>query len=149
VARWRVAYTASGNTLAAAVVDDRSAVIEHKLYWAPVRSKAEGDYLTAILNAPTLSEFVRPFQSVGAFGARDFDKYLWHAPIPAFNASDPSHSALVELAARARKVAHALNFSAGTGFQAARGRIRRELDAGGISDELDAAVATLLAGNDA
>jgi len=48
----RVVYTASGTYLAAARVVDRSAVIEHKLYWASCESQEAALYLVAILNAP-------------------------------------------------------------------------------------------------
>lgn len=71
IAPWRVAYTASGNTLAAAVIQDHLGIIEHKLYWARAETKEEADYLAAILNAPALNKLVKPYQSVGAFGPRD------------------------------------------------------------------------------
>ena len=73
-------------------------MIEHKLYWARAETQPEAQYLAAILNAPVLSELVRPYQSVGAFGARDFDKYVWRAPVPTFDAHYPLHARLVALA---------------------------------------------------
>ncbi len=77
IAPWRVVYTASGNTLAAAIINDHLGIVEYKLYWAAVKSKEEAQYLTAILNTPILDRLVKPYQSTGAFGPRDFDKYLW------------------------------------------------------------------------
>ncbi len=91
VAPWPVVYTASGSTLAAAVIQDHAGVIEHKLYWARAETLDEARYLVAVLNAPVLSELVRPYQSVGAFGARDFDKYVWRSPIPSFDTHHPLH----------------------------------------------------------
>lgn len=38
----RLAYSASGMHVAAAIVDDPTAVIEHKLYWAPIATREEG-----------------------------------------------------------------------------------------------------------
>jgi len=52
IAHWRVAYTASGNTLAAVVIQDHLGVVEHSLYWAPAATREEAQYLAAILNAP-------------------------------------------------------------------------------------------------
>jgi SAM-dependent methyltransferase len=145
IAPWRVVYTASGNTLAAAVIKEHVGVIEHKLYWAPAQSREEATYLAAILNAPSLSDFVRPFQSVGAFGARDFDKYVWKAPIPSFDPKATLHARLAALATEAGEIASNVELPEGVGFQAARRLIREELAAGGISAMLDNAVAELLA----
>ncbi len=147
VAPWRVVYTASGNTLAAAVIQDHAGVIEHKLYWARAETRAEAQYLVAILNAPVLSQLARPYQSIGAFGARDFDKYVWQAAIPLFDPKQRLHSRLVELATQAQEVAEDVDLPQGAGFQAARGLIRKELVAAGISAMLDSAAAELLATN--
>jgi hypothetical protein len=146
VAPWRVAYTASGNTLAAAVIQDHSGVIEHKLYWAPAKTRVEAQYLAAILNAPVLSELVRPYQSVGAFGARDFDKYVWRSPIPMFDAENPIHARLAALAGDSEAIAEGVELPAYGGFQAARRQIRAALTEAGLAQRLDKAVAELLAG---
>ena len=49
----RIIYAASGTNPAACILRGSSAVIEHKLYWAPVSSEDEAAYLTAILNSET------------------------------------------------------------------------------------------------
>ena len=144
IARWRVVYTASGNTLAAAAVQDHLGVVEHKLYWAPAATREEARYLTAILNAPALNTLVRPYQSVGAFGPRDFDKYVWQSPIPAFDPSNPLHRELVEIATHAELVAGGVELHGNESFQAARRLIRQELAAAGIAAALDEAVDQLL-----
>ena len=146
IAPYRVAYTASGNTLAAAVLQDQAGVIEHKLYWARAETRAEAQYLVAILNAPVLSELVRPYQSVGAFGARDFDKYVWRMPIPTFDAQQPLHGRLVALAGEAEAVAETVAFPPDVGFQKARRRVREALAEAGVVQTLDEVVAELLAG---
>jgi hypothetical protein len=143
IASHRVVYTKAGTTLAAAVINDDLGIIDHKLYWAPVTSVEEGQYLCAILNSPGLSHRVKPFQSVGAFGTRDFDKYVWMLPIPIYDSADSRHQHLVELAAQAKRVA-ATTARTGKGFQADRKAIRRDLVENGVAARLDAAVTELL-----
>ena len=141
---YRVAYTASGNTLAASVIEDSAGVIEHKLYWAPVQTREEANYLAAILNAPALTKLVRPFQSVGAFGPRDFDKYVWQAPIPLFDRDSDLHKNLAELGAQAAQVARGGDVPVGERFQATRGRIRETLKRAGLDKALSAALESLI-----
>ena len=140
----RVVYTKAGNSLAAAVVRDRDAVIDHMLYWARAESHAEAQYLTAVLNAPVLNELVRPYQSVGAFGPRHFDKYVWQAPIPTFDAEQPLHKRLVALADEGETVAESVSLPPDIGFQKARRQIREALTEAGIAQTLDEVVAKLL-----
>ncbi|GAB3840025.1 hypothetical protein GCM10029963_07960 [Micromonospora andamanensis] len=51
----RLAYSASGMHVAAAIVDDPAAIIEHALYYCAIDSRAEGHYLSAVLNSPALT----------------------------------------------------------------------------------------------
>jgi SAM-dependent methyltransferase len=140
----RVMYSKSGNTLAAAVLTNPRAVIDHKLYWAAASSLDEARYLAALLNAPILTELVRPYQSVGAFGPRDFDKYVWYVPVPEYNAENDEHRRLVELADRAERVAASVELPERMGFQAARRLIREALRADGVATEIDGAVSALV-----
>jgi hypothetical protein len=119
-------------------------VVDHTLFWASGATLAEAQYLVALLNAPVLTQLVRPFQAVGAFGPRDFDKYVWQSPIPQFDPDNPMHQRLVQLEGSSRGVAEAVEIRDSVGFQAARRTIRKALDAAGISRELDTAVAGLL-----
>jgi SAM-dependent methyltransferase len=144
IAPWRVAYTASGNTLAAAMIRDHLGIIEHKLYWARTETRDEAQYLTAILNAPALSQLVRPFQSVGAFGPRDFDKYVWQSPIPLFDPDNALHAHVVSLAEQGTAVAEAVELKLREPFQTSRRRIRTALADASIGDALDEAVRRLL-----
>jgi hypothetical protein len=143
IAPLRVVYTGSGNWLAAALISDRAAVIEHKLYWAPVRTVAEARYLTAVLNAPSLNEIVRPLMSRGAFGPRDFDKYMWTAPIPEYSSTDPAHQTLVGLAVEAESASAEVPVD-GHGFQKIRSLIRAQLATTGIAGRLDHALSAIL-----
>jgi SAM-dependent methyltransferase len=145
IAPVRVVYTKSGNTLAAAVVMDPTAVVENSLYWAAVPSVSEARYLAAVLNAPVFTTIVEPYQSRGAFGPRHFDKYVWLPPTPVFDGAKPSHRHLAELAERAEEIAAGVECEGG--FQAARRRVRQALKDAGIADELDAAVGALLGWN--
>lgn len=50
VAPIRVVYSKAGNHLAAAIVQDGLGVIDHSLYWVPVATLQEAQYLVAVLN---------------------------------------------------------------------------------------------------
>jgi SAM-dependent methyltransferase len=139
----RVVYSKAGIRLAAAVVRDDRAVIDHKLYWATAASIDEARYLIAILNTAELTERVRPYQASGEFGPRDFDKYVFHVPIPLFDPVDDAHIALVDLAERAETVAAGLDVE-GLWFTRARQLVRSALDADGVGGDLEEAVQTLL-----
>lgn len=144
LARYRVIYSASGNTLTAAQLSGSPEIIEHALYWLPARSADEARYLTAILNAPITTEAVSSYQSQGLFGARHFDTYVWMLPIPTFDEANELHQQLVELARRSEETAAACDVE-GMGFQKARKVVRSALAEAGLVDELNAAVESLLA----
>ncbi len=117
--------------------------LDHKLYWMPVRNIDEARYLTALLNSPSLTEAVSVYQSRGLFGARDFDKYVWRLPIPVYEAANPLHAQLTELAEQAEIIAGDVNLD-GVGFQKARQLIRSALDAAGITSAIDSVVVQIL-----
>lgn len=123
IPKTRVVYSSSGTTLTAAVLDDHQSIIEHKLYWAPVSTRQEGQYLSSILNSSALLARVRPLQAVGLFGPRDFDKHIFDVPIPLFDATVDTGKLK---------------------FQGARKRIRQALDAAGITAKIDEAVQELI-----
>jgi SAM-dependent methyltransferase len=139
----RVVYSASGMYLAAAILDNPSAVIEHKLYWAAVESLDEARYLVAVLNSGTLLRIVQPLQARGEHNPRDFDKYVWRAPIPLYDASSALHRDLVEFAVEAEQVAQAVDLPQQS-FQALRRRVRGALDEHGLTAREDQLVADLL-----
>lgn len=139
----RVVYSASGNSIAAARLDNPMTAIEHALYWLPARNESEAQYLVAILNAPVLTEAVSAFQSRGLFGGRHFDTYIWNLPIPTFDAEKDLHDELVQLSVAAEAIVASLDL-AGLGFQKARKVVRTELADNGIIAKLDKAVSTLL-----
>jgi hypothetical protein len=97
-----------------------------------------------VLNAPILTELVRPYQSVGAFGPRDFHKYVWYVSVPEFDQGDADHQRLVHLAERAENVATSVELSERMGFQAARRLIREALLTEGVIAQIDVAVSALV-----
>ncbi len=144
IATHRVVYSKSGNTLAAARLEDSDAVIDHQLYWAPVKSAAEARYLVAILNSATLLDRVRPLQARGLLGARHFDKYVFFVPFATFDATDPDHTLIAELAGDAERVAAQVDITAVTRFTISRSMIRSELARSGLAGRLEAAVGRVL-----
>ncbi len=103
-----VLYNGSGTHLAAVVVPPRAPppVIDAKVYWMATQSAEEAAYLAAVLNAARVDRLVKPFQSVGQQGERDFHKKVLELPIPAFCARDPLHRRISVLGARcARRAA--------------------------------------------
>jgi SAM-dependent methyltransferase len=144
VAGVRVIYAASGMYMAAAVITDESAFIEHKLYWGSVDSSDEARFLIAILNSTVLTHAVRPLQGRGEHNPRDFDKYIWQLPIPRYDARDSAHRWLVALAERAEQVASGVPLSR-LRFEALRRRVRLALEEDGVAADIDAIVKTLLA----
>lgn len=140
IAPWRVVYTASGTTLAAAVVHDDRAVVEHNLYWAAVQSPEEARYLAAVLNAPELTARVRPLQARGAFGPRHFDKYVWAAPVPRFNADNAAHRHLAALGQACEEAAATVLLPPDALAAQARRAIRQALERQGLFAALDEAL---------
>ena len=140
-----VVYTKAGNVLTAGRLGERELyVIDHKLYWVSVHSIVEGRFLVGILNSTTLLERVRPLQTQGLFGPRDFDKHIFDAGIPVFDPSRDRHLALAELVARAEGVAADVEVAPGERFQNVRKRIRLALQKEGITRDIDGLVDAIL-----
>jgi len=139
----RVVYTKAANTLAAALIEDPSTIIDHKLYWATASSRAEGLYLTAVLNSNVVIERVRPLQAQGLFGGRDIDKNVWELPIPSYDSGNAAHAALVALAEEAGEWAAQLDLSHDKDFKRARTVVRDALQP--VTARIDEVVEALLA----
>ena len=93
---YRIAYTQSGRPTAA-LITDRKAILDRKLYQVTCRDLDEANYLLAIINSSALEMAVRDFMTKGRYGARDLEKHLWKLPIPEFDASDCKHAELSDL----------------------------------------------------
>ena len=140
----RVVYAKSGKHLAAAVVEQRDAFIDHKLYWAAVESYAEAFYLAGLLNSEAIRTKIAALQSRGRWGARDFDKLVFELPIPRFEAGDPLHRDLVQAAREAERAAETVPLPETMHFAQARQRIRATLQETGVTQRIDDLVVRLL-----
>ncbi|MEV4001928.1 N-6 DNA methylase [Actinomadura sp. NPDC049753] len=139
----RLVYGKAGMHVAAALVDNPTAVIDHKLYWATVTSRAEGMYLCAILNSPALTDAVRPLMSYGK-DERDIDKHLWKLPIPLYNPDNPVHQRLADLGQTEADLINELDLDTSGNFVALRRSARDALAAGTAAPEIEEIVIELL-----
>jgi hypothetical protein len=103
IAPFRVVYNKSGMHICAAKIRNRKALVTHGLYWAPVTSEDEADYLCGILNAPSTTELTRPLMSYGK-DERDIHKHVWELPIPVFDNGNQIHTRISQLGANAEKL---------------------------------------------
>lgn len=140
----RVLYSSSGNRIAASVCTDASAIVEHNLYWLPVESKAEGHFLSAILNSDTLAAQIGKLQSRGLFGARHIDMLPWRLPIERYDDGLPAHRELANLGEQAAAEALAVDLTSVTSFTAGRTAIRAALISSGIAARIESAVGAQL-----
>ncbi|MFE1453826.1 hypothetical protein ACFW7K_01685 [Streptomyces sp. NPDC058735] len=118
-------------------------VIDHKLYWGTVGSREEGVYLCAILNAPALTEIVRPLMSYGK-DERDIDKAVWQLPIPTFGQANPGHQRLAEPGAAEASRSAALELDETKNFVKLRQTVRSVIAMSPGAEELDELVRLLL-----
>jgi hypothetical protein len=116
--KYKVVYLRSGTNLAATVVVDEpypvkvgssevkvnGIIIHTTLYLYQTNNEDEAHYLTAVLNSSILNELVKPMQTKGAYGPRDFHKKPLEFPIPKYDPNNPIHRRLSELGREAREV---------------------------------------------
>ena len=164
---YKLLYNTSGTYLCACVVntDDSQArtvyglntqgfVADTKTYWLDTTNPDEAHFLCACLNARSVDEFIKPFQTKGAFGAqrgkgqRHIHRRPFEVlPIPLFDPSDTIHLRLSELSKDChKKVAKFLETANKKTLAQPIGRLRqevRELLKSELS-EIDELVAQLL-----
>ncbi|MEM8582125.1 MAG: hypothetical protein AAGF50_13095 [Pseudomonadota bacterium] len=140
----RVAYAASGVQVAAVLVRDQEAVIEHSLYWCSVETEGEGHFLAALLNSDNVRRRIEHMQSRGEQGARHFDKLFFTLPIPRFDAANDLHMRLADAGRLAELAAAEVMIEPDTAFVTARTIIREALNENGTSTLIDALVDELL-----
>ena len=100
----RIAYTQSGRPTAALIADNQ-AILDRKLYQLTCRDQDEAYYLLAVINSNALRDEVYDLMPKGLFGARDLEKHLWKLPIPEYDATNPNHAELSQLAHTAEREA--------------------------------------------
>jgi hypothetical protein len=141
----RVLYAKAGKRLSSARVAANDTIIDHKAYWATVRSDNEAGYLIAVINSAAALAKISDLQSYGEAGThRDFDNLVWTLPIPEYDDTDPLHRDLAAAASHAETVAAAVELSDTQHFTAKRRAIRAALAADGVAAEMEAMVDALL-----
>lgn len=110
--RFVMLYNTSGTNLASCVIDKQDLpefkvmkakikpkgfIIESKTYSFETNNEKEAHYLCAIMNSNILNEAVKPLQTRGLFGERDFHRRPFMFPIKGFNENNELHIKLVEL----------------------------------------------------
>jgi len=140
----RIVYSKAGTNPAAAIVRDNRAIIDHKLYWSTFDDSNEARYLIAVFNSETTRARAEKWQSMGQWGARDFDKVVFNLPIPKFDSKVKLHRDLAAAAEHAEKVVALVPLQEGEHFTRARRRVRQALRADGVADEIDKLVERLL-----
>jgi SAM-dependent methyltransferase len=142
LATHRVVYTKAGNSLNAARLSNSDAIIDQKLYWAPVDSVDEARYLVGILNSTVLLDRVRPLQAIGLFGARDFDKAVFAVPFARYDPLNTDHAKIATLTGEAEQAVSALALPAE--FTPARRLVRETLVSSGLQAQIEDAVEAVL-----
>ena len=139
----RVVYGGSGMYMAAAIVSEPSAIVEHQLYWGLMDSLEEARFLTAILNSTVVTMAVRHMQKRGEHNPRHVGKKVFSLPIPLYDADDAAHAQLVALAEHAQRIAATTDLP-DIRFELQRKCIREALERDGVAADIDAIVKTLL-----
>jgi SAM-dependent methyltransferase len=139
----RVVYSASGMHIAAALTDNRNAVIEHSLYWGTVSGRDEGYFLCAVINCPELTQLVRPLMSYGK-DERHIDKQVWKLPIPMYDPANETHRRLSELGRQEAETVAALDLDERGNFITLRQIVRRELASHAAATEISDVITELL-----
>ena len=111
-----------------------------------MNSVAEARYLVGILNSSVLLEIVKPFQAVGLFGPRHFDKNVFRAPIVPYDEHSASHAAIAACVEAIEGVVSEVDLSQEKTFVAARKKLRQLIGQTEQGAELEALVAQVLAG---
>jgi SAM-dependent methyltransferase len=140
----RMVYAKSGARLAAAVIEDANALIDHKLYWAAFDTASEAFFLSGLLNSETIRAKISVLQSRGRWGARDIDKLVFELPIPRFDTLNPVHRELVQVAREAERAAATVDLPMDCHFVQARRKVRAALEDMGLWARIETLVAKLL-----
>jgi len=114
---FKLLYNTSGTHLCACVVDARDVsgwqvhnlpvqgfVADTTTYWLETDDEDEAHYLCAVLNSSCVDDFIKPFQTKGAFGAQKGkgERHIHRRPfevlpIPRFDPKDKQHLRLAKL----------------------------------------------------
>lgn len=95
-----VVYGAGGANICAAYMkinQNDDIIVDQTLYWTIVDTEDEAQYISAVLNCPSLTDTISSFQPQGIFGKRHIHT-LPLEYIPKYNSNNHSHVALVNCA---------------------------------------------------
>lgn len=121
-----VLFNAAGTNVSAAVYENVGLFwADQRTYWYCPSTTEEGDFLAAVLNAPSLNEVIKPFQSVGLAGERDIHKKVLEL-LPAYDDEDQTMKKLSRLGEACRKYMKKLMVELKGKSTATRRRICRE-----------------------
>jgi hypothetical protein len=140
---FRVVYNTSGMHICCAKLRERKAIVNSDLYWAPMNSEEEADYLCAILNAPATTELARPLMSYGK-DERHIHKHLWDLPIPLLDPEKGTHKRICDPGRAAEKLVDDFEIDYTVHFSAIRRHIREALMATPEGRELNELVIELI-----
>lgn len=113
---YKVLYNASGSNITCAVLSPSDAdmvvngrktqgfIVDYKTYYYDAPTLEVAHYLCAVLNADSVNQAIKPYQSQGLMGYRDVTSTPFEAcGIPEFDADDADHQALVQLSREAHE----------------------------------------------
>lgn len=141
-----VVYPSSGDIMRACRLSLENAVIDSTLYWFLASTTSEASYLTALLNAPCLSDVYVEARESG----RHFHLHPWRKiPIARFDSRNSDHVTLANLAIHAEQVAEDWLLSSNSGIDrlgqvGLSVRLREILKDQGITAEIDEIIQRIL-----
>jgi hypothetical protein len=140
----RVVYNTSGMHVCCAKLHNRRAIVSSGLYWAPMASEEEANFVCSILNAPVTTELARPFMAYGK-DERHVHKHVWELPIPTFDHNDPIHCRIADLGGALENIIATFPIDESVHFAATRRHIRDFMMEKVEGQELNDLVSELLA----
>lgn len=109
--KFLVVYNAGGTYLTASIIKQGvdilridsqnievgNIIADTKVYLYETDNEEEAYYISSMLNSPLLDTLLKPLQSRGQFGPRDFHKKPLEFPIPKYDPSNETHRKLSKL----------------------------------------------------
>jgi hypothetical protein len=123
IQKLRVVYNTSGMHVCCNKWRDDEAILNSDLYWAPMQSEREADFISAILNAPMRTELARPFMSYGK-DERHIHKHVWELPVPKFDPNEETHVRIADIGRQLENIVATFPIDESVHFSATRRHIR-------------------------
>ena len=139
----RIAYAGRGERVTAARVDDRSAVVDHALYWAAFDSEDVAIYAVTVINSVALHRRIVSALSKGLFGGRNIHRAPFLVPWPRYDESNTDHRTIVSAGRDAESIV--ANVDSSGPIARARRRAREALEDADVSPRIEQLVEDLIA----